>query len=544
MQDDIRYTRADLGQVASFAFGFFALMAFIATLYEGQVENYIIVLIVLAGLGLAGWVILAPQEFISTITGRGARRGTVAVFATLLFVGIVVMFYILVERQVLTFDLTEGGDFTLSDTTVEVVERLNRDIRIIGFYSAANIAVRDLDDQYWRQYEVISDGRITRQYIDPVEQPALAAAYEAQDGDVFIAFEDENGEIVEDSIAYVPIETAQEREMTQAINRLLQQGNFAAFFDVSHGQRRLDDTSGAGLTITANLLGLNGWRVVEFDLKDLVENDQPIPDEASVVILARPREAFPPETIATLDDYLDRGGSVFILADTTFGEGGFLAEDSPFNDYLWQNWGLRVLDAIIVQQDPNIDTPTPLDVISFQVFDSPITSLINIPQELDSFAQFRIARPIAIDDTPPVNNGVAVLTSPASYAETNVADVGLNDSYEFNQGEDLPGQQAVVAFGIDSATEGRVLVIGDSDFLSDGQIQQPPGNALLFVGALNWLSDFDEQVEFGFTTGAVAPPTIFVSPNQLDQINVFVLIIVPGLALLLGAGMWYVRSRR
>ncbi len=539
---DVTFSRADVGLVASFVFAFFSLLTVLAFVYEGEFENYVAVFGVLAVAGLIGWIVFTPREVVDFITGRQARQGTLAIFSTVLFTGIVVMFYIFVDRQVITFDLTEAQSFTLSDTTEAVVERINRDMRIVGFYSTQNLALRELDDQYWRQYEVISDGRITRQYIDPVEQPAIADAYNAQDGDVFITFV-EDGDVVPSSISYVPISDKHEREMTQAISRLLQQGNFVAYFDVSFGEREINDQAADGLLIGSQLLQFEGWRVVEINLQEGADLGRDVPDDASVVVLANPIEQVSPAVVDMLDRYLAQGGAVFIMADVDFTGVGFLSEGSVLDEYLWQNWGLRAMEAVIVDEAP-IDTPSPLDIFSFQIFDSPITAGINVPEQPDSNTQFRLARPIMVDDTPPVNNGRAIMSSPASYAETNLTQVGLNNTYAYDQGEDIPGQMVTVAFAENADTGGRVLMVGDSDFATNGQIRSPVGNGLLFVGALNWLSNFDEQVTFGFASGAIAPPTIFISPDQLDQINFILFIFIPGFVLLIGASIWYVRSRR
>ena len=541
--DQVTFTRGDLGLIASFVFAFFALLSIVAFIYEGEFESYITVLVVLAVVGLVGWVVLMPREVVDFVTGRQARQGTLAIFSTVLFTGIVVMFYIFIERQVITFDLTEAQSYTLSDTTEAIIDRINRDIRIIGFYSAQNLSLRELEDQYWRQYEVVSDGRITRQYIDPIEQPAIADAYNAEDGDVFLAFVGDDGNVLPSTISFVPITDKQERDMSTAISRLLQQGNFTAYFDVGFGQSSLTDGSAGSLSIALQLLSFEGWQTVEFDLGEGASLGRDIPDDASVVVLANPTEQYPQAVVDMLDRYLAQGGALYILADVDFTGVGFLSEGSILDEYLWQNWGLRAMEAVVVDDAP-IDSPSPLDVMSFQIYDSPITAGVNVPEEPDSNTQFRLARPIQVDDTPPVNNGQAILSSPYSYAETNLTEVGLNDSYAYDEGEDIPGQMVTVAFAENADTGGRVLMVGDSDFATNGQIRTPIGNGLLFVGAINWLSSYDEQVTFGFETGAIAPPTIFISPDQLDQINFILFIFIPGFVLLIGASVWYVRSRR
>lgn len=540
----IRVSRADMGQFLSILFALFAFLSILAYFYEGTLRAYNAVMIGVAGLLLVLWIVVSPKGFVGFITGRQIRYGTSAVISSLLVLSILSMFYIYVERQVIAYDLTATGSFTLGNTTRQIIQRIPVGMRIIGFYSPENIAIRELDDQYWRQYEIISEGRIQRMYIDPVEQPAIAETYNAIDGDVFIALVDEAGEIIPSTVSYVPMEGKHERDMSYAINRLLQQGNFAAFFDVSHGERSLRDTTGNGISIAGELLGMNGWRVVEFELKDLAENNQTIPEEADVVILSRPREAFTQPIIDLIDDYLARGGSLLILSDPVLANDGFLLEDSEFNQYLWNNWGIRALDAVVVEEFNMLNMPTPLDATSFQIFDSPITAGVNIEDDPNSMTQFRIARAIDVSDTPPVSNGRAVQSSPYSYGEVNLPALGLNDEYNYDEDEDILGPLTLVGFAINADTDGRIVLIGDSDFMSDGYISTPQGNAYLMIGALNWLTKFEESITFGYSPSALGQPMVFISPAQLDQVTFFVIFLVPSMVLIAGVGTWLYRSRR
>lgn len=531
-------TRADLGRFASFIGGFMLLMGLLAYVWEGGAADYVLLLLGIGVAGMVAWVLLAPRDVIDLVTGRQAQRSTIAVFSTLLFIGIAAMFYTFVEREVITYDLTETGSFTLDAATYDVLDRVNRPMQITGFYSPENIASRELDDQYWRQYEVASDGLIRRQYIDPVEDRNVAEAFGAEDGDVFISFVDESGDVLPDSVMYVPRVSLHERDMTYAISRLLLRGNFIAYYAIGHGEATPANIDQAdGLNISAQLLLYNGWDAQLIDLRDLAENNQPIPDDASVVIIAGPQEAYEAPVISLLDRYLDSGGSLLILADT----GDFLRAESAFNDYLWTNWGLRMLDAVVVDARSETD---PLDAFSAGVIpQTSITTNLNVDGDPDSAARFPRARPIEVDETPPVANGGLVLSSDASYAETNLDDLGFNDRYQFDADSDLTGPHVLVAYAY-AEDAGRIVLIGDSDFLTDGYISSPQGNAELFLGSLNFLTQFDEQVSFGFEFTSTQIPTVFISEEQLDETNYLVFIFVPGLILFAGTVVWFRRSRR
>ncbi len=539
MRDELVITRSNLGQLASFVGVGALLMGGLGWLWAGWLSSYVQIALVIGIVGVALWVALTPREFIDFVSGRRARQGTVAVFSVLLFVGIVGMFYIFVERAVITLDMTEAGDFTLSAESRRVLASLDRDIRITGFYSPARVATRELDDQFFRQYEIESNGRITREYIDPVRQPAIATAFRAQDGDVFISFVNPDGTVDMNSISYVPMIDRQERDMTLAISRLLATGTFSVYFDLSLGELDPGDMSSRGISIFTQLLQANGFNTQPLDLAQLAATDSQIPLDASAVIIARPQTEITPAMVRVLDDYLRRGGGLFLAADYPVTA---IAEDSPFNDYLWNDWGMRVLDAVVVEQ---IATgPTPLDVVSAIIYDSDISASIDPEFDLDSRTQFRITRSIAIDDDPPVFNGSVIMSSPDSFGETDLDTLARTNDFGYDDDVDIPGPLTLVAFGSNPETGGRVVVVGDSDFLTDGQIGSPSGNAYLSMNIIGWLTEYTQSVSFAPTAGVGNVPFIFVDTATLDRIVFGTLIVLPGVTLLLGLGVWFVRRRR
>lgn len=543
-QREVILTRSDIGQILSFIGAFGLLLGAIATLWEGRLNLFAYIGIGMGIFSLGGWLVIAPRDFIDFFTGRRIRQSTVAVFSTVIFIGIVTLIYIFVERSVITLDMTERGTFSLTQASKRILSAVNREVRITAFYSPMNIGLRELDDQFFRQYEVESDGKITRAYIDPIAQPGIAALFNAQDGDVFISYVREDGTIDYDSVMFVPMGQRQERDMTSAINRLLTSGNFTVLYDIGFGGRSPNDVSANGMSLSGQLLRFEGYNIELVDLQnDILANNIPIPDVVDVIIISRPLMRLSGQAIALLDDYLKRGGGLLLLGDVSGGSERVLSEDDPFNEYLWRNWGLRFLDMVVV--DFAISGDTPLDVIGYQIFDSPIADDIDPSADINSRTQFRIIRPVDVNNNPPVNNGRVIMSSPQSYGETNIAQVLLNNVYQYDDGEDIPGPFTLVAWAADGEEGGRIILIGDSDFATDGQIATPVGNGILFVNAIRWLTAYDDNVNFGAVATSVGLPTIFVDPNtQLNQIALFTLFLMPLSLIGIGGFIYFRRSRR
>jgi hypothetical protein len=458
-----------------------------------------------------------------------------------LLTGIVVLFYIVSERALITVDMTESGSFSLSPETLEIIDRVQRPIRITGFYSSLLARDREIDDQFFRLYEVETDGMIYREYIDPVEQPAVAESFQAADGDVFVSYINEDGTVDYSSVLFIPDTGSQERDITQAVATLLLDGNFIIYFDTGMGELGPLDGGSRGLSGLNGVLVEFGLLTAPLDLVNLAETGEPIPDNASTIILARPAIDPPQAVIDLLDAYLDDGGSLLILADT---QTEFMTGDSPFNSYMWDNFGLRMLDAVVV--DSLANRGTELNVMSSVIFDSEISAGIDPENDPTSATQFNIARPIEVNEEPPIPNGRVLMSSPdgASYGETDLETLFESNQFEYEDGVDLRGPLTTVAFAVNSETGTRIMLVGDSDFATNGFLASPQGNAYLLVDGIRWLIDYSSQVEFAPQARITNTPLIFTDRGSLDMIAFITVVLLPGIVL--GAGMlvWLRRSRR
>lgn len=539
--DSIIITRGQIGGWASAIGGSGLLLGLVGWLWQGGLTPFIIGALVVGVIGLVLWAALTPNEFKSFVRGRQVRYSTGAIFSTLLLVGIVALAYVVIQRAVVTVDMTEGGRFSLSSETRQVLARVQQPIRITGFYSARNLNAREVDDQFIRMYEVESGGRVTRVYYNPDEENALALRFGLEyDGQLFISYLNPDGSVDFNSLARIPRSEGQERDVTGAINRLLLAGSLTVYFDQAKGEYDPLEAGQQGLSGINNGIRENGIITFPLNISELAAANGDIPTDAAAVIFARPTTDLNPAEIAVIDRYLQRGGALFLMTDILFTPDAFMAEAGTFNQYLWQNFGIRALDAALVDEGSNAQTP--LDVVSAAVFaDNQIT------QRMDSEslpALFRVARVVEANQTPPANvvNGQAILSSVQSYGERDLTLLGNTNSYGWNEGIDLPGPLASVVWANNRETGARILLVGDGDFVTNGLVQTG-GNGVLFTDGLGWLTGFGEQVRFSpqaYTTGL---PVIFISTQTLDVIAFVTIILLPGLVLALGAVIWARRMR-
>ncbi|MCC6612090.1 MAG: Gldg family protein [Anaerolineae bacterium] len=533
-------TRQRVGQAGSFAAGFALLVAVLGLVWTG-LSTPVIIAFVVAAIGVATWAAFTPRDFVAFITGRQARYGTMAFFSALLLTGIVALTYMLVREQALTFDLTMSEEFTLSLETKDILHRINRPIQITGFYSSLNLLQREIDDQFFRLYETETNGLIRRQYIDPDEAPAVAASFGAQDGSLYISFLNDDGSIDTTTLARVPRGTSQERDMTEAILRLQISGTVTVYFDVSHGARDPMDTTPEGLSGIHGGVQESGLITAPLDTTALAEANGDVPADAAAVLLVRPLTDYTEAEIAVLDRYLNRGGGLFIMSDVLFNEDSFLQQDGAFNQYLWANFGIRALDAAIV--DPVASDRSALDIFSAAVFTGTVTDRFD--PETDP-ALFRLARAVDVNiDSAPDNiaNGKLVLTSELAYGETDLQRLGQTNTFGYDDGVDIRGPLTIAGWAWNQATNGRILLIGDSDFVSNGMVDQYLGNGILFTDGVVWLTKLEQSITFEPQITGVVP--FFPLDQATHSALLFgVVFLVPGIVLATGIFVWTRRTRQ
>lgn len=547
MGRDIIVTRGGIGQFGSFIGATGILGAILGFIWQGRLSEITLFFLVAGIGGIVLWVLATPRDFVGFVTGRQARQSTIAIFSTLFLIGIVSAVYILVQRERIVADMTIDSRFSLSEQTMEILrvaQRTPRPIQITGFYYPTEITERTIDDQYFQLYESATNGHIRRYYVNPIEQPGFAQPFMPaieQGLNLFVSYVNEDGTLDFENTMIVVNTGSQERNMTQAIAQLLSAGEFKIYFERGLDTPDPIDNSQQGMSIINNLLRQNGFVTEALSLRQLVATGRSIPQDASAVVIMRPRRSMTEAEVTLIDAYLQNGGALFIGADFFFDDDAFMRGDSPFNRYLWERYGLRMKDAVVV--DLASSGATALDVISAVVFtDNDIGFNINIEGQPETRTQFSLARAIEVDDDPPVMNGRVIMSSPVSWGETNYSALVNRNEFNFDEGEDFEGPMTLVAWAFDARTNAKIVLVGDGGFATNGQIQTPAGNGLLFLDSVGWLTGFTESVRIEPRAFA-ALPVLFVDGQALDLISLVTIVLMPG-GMLVIAGIMALRRWR
>lgn len=546
--------RLALASAASVAGSLALVAAAVIYLLTGEVSTavFLCVLIGVGGLGL--WMAWAPGEFRAWIGGRQTRYGTTSVFVTILFAGLVIAVTMLAGRANLTADLTGVQRYTLNRPTLDTIEQVAARgfrVRLVGFFSGRTLREREQADLLLRQYDARGGDTIQVQYVDPDERPEVARAYgyqAGQDGSIFLVLLGADGQPLPTASPRL-IGPASERDITTALRTLVSAGRFKIYFTTGHGEldiRRTDDASISRLAVSLIDAGI---AAEQLSLLDVLNTG--IPEDASAVMIAGARARFTDEEVALLDDYLQRGGRLAIFTDPPLVDEGaaltntFLEEGSPFSDYLWNEFGVRPRDALLIQSAPyytNEFTP----VIS-ATLPHPLLALAQDQQVIMSWV-----RPFDLVAEPSERQRLYLreplfASSSDSYGETALQELADTYRIEYNAGRDLSGP-LVVGVTVRRAGESqldaspRLVLIGDSDIVSNRFVQNLPGNVWFWTDLVDWLTGYVQAVSFT-PVSDTSLLNLVISDQQRSTIAVITMLVLPGFVLALGAAVWWYRRR-
>ncbi len=308
------------------------------------------------------------------------------------------------------------------------------------------------------------------------------------------------------------------------------------------GERDPLDTSQQGISGIKSGAQESGLIVYPLSIPDLSKNGGDIPTDAAALVMVRPTSDLDDAEIGVIDRYLQKGGSLFLMPDVLFNDDPFMKQDGAFNTYLWNNYGIRALDAAVV--DPSASGQTALDVISAYVFtDTDIGARLNPALNPTLFS---LARPIDVNlaaAPADVANGQVIVSSQQSYGETDLKSLGETNTFHYDPGVDLPGPLATVAWASNHQTGAKIVLVGDSDYVSNGYVMSG-GNGILFTDSMAWLTGMGSRIRFAPQMYGVGMPLIFVSQQTLNLIAFVTVILMPGIVLITGLGVWLRRSRR
>lgn len=505
-------------------------------------------------------------------TGRTAvaRQSTLGA-AALLVLALCVLVNYFGWKYYQRWDWTSGEIYTLSEQSRNILGDLDRDIKATVFMDPQEEGYQQARELLSR-YEVAST-RIQVEEVDPARD--LARAQELLDeGSVNVVIFDsgddrrivDTGDLIE--YDYSGMQFGQqpeikafkgEQEFTAAILSLSEGKRSRAVFTVGHGEADVDDPSGSGLAGIKALLERNNFDVARWESLA----DPTVPEDTALLVIAGPKTAFTPPEAEAIGAYLDGGGRLLALLDPRFTPLGGLTP-TGLEEVLAAN-GVQLGADIVIDPAgavPFFGAETLManqfgdHAASKPLADAGVSVILPLAQSLATTEVEGLTTSVLLEtsaegwgerdletldrvergdeDVPgPVALALAVEAAPRP-GESTVETVDLHS------GEESLAESADAFSGEPDADEVRMVVIGDSDFVTDNQVANA-GNAILFDTTVNWLVERHAAV-------AIPPRTpeqtkLNLTESQMSGARWLTVAVVP-LAMLAAGFAVYRRRRR
>ena len=154
---------------------------------------------------------LRPDVVRTFLAGRPVKYASHAVVKSLAVLGILILVNLLAANYGWEIDLSESGQFTLSEETIQMLQQLDRPVEVVGFFQRSDPRLRAAQD-YLERYCRYTDF-LSYEFHNPDLNPRLAKRYGLSDyGLVFVSGDKrfEESAVDEQSIT---------RALTQVIGR-------------------------------------------------------------------------------------------------------------------------------------------------------------------------------------------------------------------------------------------------------------------------------------------------------------------------------------
>ena len=445
----------------------------------------------------------------------------------LLFISTIGMLAWITNHYTYQFDLTANKRHSLSDSSIGLLKVLDKEV-IVHAYTTDDITKKAISEVISRYQQVKDNFRL--RLLNP---------------DIDIDEVQKDGVVMNKPYAFViyynkrmeHIETLSEQAISNALLRLNRRDNQQLVFLSGHGERDINGHDNRAYTTLHRQLKEMGFNLLAINL---LEN--PLPDNTKLLVIAAPVHDYLAGEVAQINSFIDNGGNVLWLADP--GELHGL-------DKLASSLGLQFQNGLILDNNPNlrqtlnIDSPAIIPVTKY----SPhiITDTIRYNT---LFPLVRGISPLSNENT--VNNWQieALFNSmEKSWTETG----GLSEEMVFNASSgDIAGPITIAAAlkrpsseqdsrTVKNSKTQRIVVIGDSDFLSDTYIGAG-ANLNLGLNIFNWLIGDDDFIS---VESKSSPDTrLQLDDTQLMIIGFGFFLIIPLILLITGFRIWYVRKNR
>lgn len=438
---------------------------------------------------------------------KNLKFTTIAWLMAVMLLVIIIPINIVISFFDISFDMTPNQLYSLSKTTVDYLESMDKSI---DFYLLADmdeiradsemLAFTNIIDQYL-EYDCINFMDIDiDENPDIVEELNPEGYLNISEGDMIIKCgdnikkveakgvytfkgnEDDSGDFVVEEAFFNG-----ENLITGAIKSVVEGKMPAVYFLTGHGEKSLDEDY---TQFKANLRGYN------YTTKELnLISESEVPEDAAIIICAAPKMDFTASETEKIQRYMDKGGNLSLLM-------------SPNSDKVIYTNIESIMHSYGIGMDYNkvseTDSSRHVSDDKYEI----LVNLVDITQIEDSSATENLTDLTSelIKNSSSIYPYMPASRSFYQYNAENVSTLNicpLIETYETAYGEncggtgtdtEISGILELAAYSEDpTRNNSKLVVMGNAEFIDDTSIQQPyviiP--TYLYLGTITWMYNSD-----------------------------------------------------
>jgi hypothetical protein len=484
-----------------------------------------------------------------------------AIVGTALVSVIVVLVNYISARRFERFDLTHDQLFTLSERSKVLLKQLDKPVDLYVFLSSGEQSYAELKELIAR-YRAESD-KLTPYFVDPDREPArfklLAEKYglraAAQENGqteaelaALVVSGDKRWSITRDDLVDVDFDSLEggKRSEGAKVNVKTEQALSGAIVQVTsgratrvcvsegHGEWSLTDSADRSLAATKEELKRENVELSAIETRGKPE----LGKGCDAIYVLGPQKAFADEERDALARYLEAGGNLLLALDPVI-DGEQVAITGL--EALVQEHGITLHRDVLVELDrEHLLSPSPVEAALVTSFGD--HALVRSMAALRAPVVVQVARTLGVGD------GATALLDATSkaYGETQLGRLSAGDEPKPSEGSTLPPIHLAALADSKPKTDqgdplgGRLIVIGDSEWISPQALQQPQlANVDLLASFTGYLTEREALI-------AIAPRKIDAQAMMITEDGLFglflrVVLLMPLAALVLGVGVWWQR---
>lgn len=466
------------------------------------------------------------------------------------FLGIIFLLNFIGTRYFFRLDLTQDRQYTISQSTRKILSNLDDIVTIKVFFSTklpANLlSVSEYVRDILEEYTAFSHGNLQVSFIDPASDPKIRE------------------EIANLGIPEIQMNVF-EKDTFQVQNGYLGIGIF--YVDKYEVLPVVQDTQDLEYQLTSALrkvtaketkvVGLltehEDYQILRealaknYAVRDVDLADGKTPADIHTLIVGGSKKTFTPQDIFAMDQYLMNGGNAIFLIDTVDLGEGLVANpvNNPDLSQFLERFGVKVetnlvLDTLhenasFTQGFVQFILPYPLwpKLVNFSA-QNPIVS------KLESFV-LPWSSSLTLQTKEGLTFDVLAKTSKDGFVQND--NFNLDPNQAFSLPEETKSYDMVVLVSGALESERRFIVVGDSDFVSDGFVSRFPQNLDLALNMVDYLTLDDALIDIR-SKGAADRPLKVLSDSARASVKFFGILGMPLLVAIYGIIRLNIRKRK